>query len=264
MGTSDDSANAAVTFDLWQTLVFENDGTAISMVRREARSEQMVQRLSQFGVELELSVVRESFNSLSSEITAGHDDGYDAPYEDWIKILVERLAPELAEQIGSAEIAHIGKLVDQTFLDTPPKLLDGTKELLGELKKRGLKIGLISNTGLTSPQTYSKWFAQLGILDGFDFLAFSNGQSVAKPDAAIFEITLTNLGVDANRSLHVGDNMHTDVAGAAAVGMSTVWVCGGTNSPVVTNVEPNYSVDSAIELPAIVDEWLASLNSCPS
>ena len=261
MGTLTNSTNAAVTFDLWQTLVFENDRTAISMVRREARSEKMVQQLSRFGVKIELSVVREGFNSLSSEITAGHDDGCDAPYEDWIKILVERLAPELAGQISSAEIAHIGKLVDQTFLDIPPKLLDGTKELLSELKKRGLKIGLISNTGLTSPQTYNKWFSQQGILDGFDFLAFSNEQSVAKPDAAIFEITLTNLGVDANRSLHVGDNMHTDVYGAAAVGMSTVWVSGGTNSPVETNTKPNYSVDSVIELPAIVEEWFASLGS---
>jgi len=258
LGASDDSTNAAVTFDLWQTLVFEADGTATSTVRRDARSKQTVQRLSQLGVELELSVVRESFNSLSSEITAGHDDGFDAPYEEWIAILIERLAPELAGKIDSTEIAHIGKLVDQTFLDTPPQLLDGTKELLGELKNRGLKIGLISNTGLTSPQTYSEWFSEHGILDGFDFLAFSNGQSVAKPDAAIFEVTLTNLGIDASRSLHVGDNMHTDVAGAAAVGMSTVWVRGGTNSPVETTIKPNYTVDSAIELPAIVDDWLVS------
>lgn len=231
------------------------------MVRREARSELTVQRLGQLGVELEFAEVREAFNALSNEITAGHDHGHDAPYEDWIKILVDRLAPGLAAQIGSGEVANIGKLVDQTFLDTLPKLLEGTKELLGELKNRGLKIGLISNTGLTSPQTYSEWFEQQGILEGFDFLAFSNGQSIAKPDAAIFEVTLAELGVDAKRSLHVGDNKHTDVAGAAAVGMSTVWVRGGTNSPVETTIEPNYSVDSAIELPAIIDEWLASLDS---
>ncbi|MBT3995730.1 MAG: HAD family hydrolase [Chloroflexi bacterium] len=258
MDASADSTNAAVTFDLWQTLVFEADGTATSMVRRDARSKQMVRRLSQLGAGLEISVVRDAFNALSSEITAGHDHGFDAPYEDWISILVDRLAPGLAEQIDSTEIAHIGKLVDQTFLDTPPKLLDGTRELLSELRNRGLKIGLISNTGLTSPQTYETWFARHEILEGFDFLAFSNGQSVAKPDAAIFEITLSNLGVNAKRSLHVGDNMHTDVAGAAAVGMSTVWVRGGTNSPVETTIKPNYTVDSAIELPAIVDDWLVS------
>jgi HAD superfamily hydrolase (TIGR01549 family) len=261
LSTSTSSKNAAVTFDLWQTLVFEADGTSTSMVRRESRSELMVQRLSQLGVELELSAAIETFNVLSNEITAGHDHGNDAPYEDWIKILVDKLAPGLAAQISSGEIVNIGKLVDQTFLDTPPKLLEGTKELLGELKNRGLKIGLISNTGLTSPQTYETWFAQRGILKGFDFLAFSNGQSVAKPEPAIFEVTLANLGVKAKRSIHVGDNMHTDVAGAAAVGMSTVWVRGGTNSPVETNIEPNYSVDSVIELPAIVDEWLASLDS---
>ena len=96
---------------------------------------------------------------------------------------------------------------------------------------------------------------------GLIFLRSRTGQSVAKPDAEIFEITLANLGVNAKRSLHVGDNMHTDVAGAAAIGMLTVWVRGGTNSPVETTIKPNYTVDSAIELPAIVDEWLASLDS---
>ena len=62
------------------------------------------------------------------------------------------------------------------------------------------------------------------------------------------------------RALHIGDNMHTDVAGAAAVGMSTGWVRGGIDSPVNTSYDPDYTIDSMVELLPAVDRWLATLD----
>ena len=248
-----------MTFDLWQTLIFEVDGSATSHLRREARTGLTASELGRLGVDVEIDVIRDAFKTLSEEITGGHDHGFDQPYEDWISILVERLAPGLSERVGSDAVTEIGRLVDHTFIDSPPVLLDGSTEMLRDLAGRGLRIGLISNTGLTSPQTYEVWFKQLGIFEYFDFLAFSNGQSVAKPDPAIFRTTVTELGVIESHALHVGDNLHTDVAGAAAVGMSTVWVRGGISSPVETTVKPNYAVDSIREMPSVVDNWLTTL-----
>ncbi|MBC8452837.1 MAG: HAD family hydrolase [Chloroflexi bacterium] len=175
-------------------------------------------------------------------------------------MLIERLAPGLEDRVGRAEVMNMGRLIDRTFIESPPRLLDGAADVLRELVGRGLKIGLISNTGLTSPATYNEWFAQLGILDSFDFLAFSNAQQVAKPAPAIFETTLAEINVIASRGLHIGDNLHTDVGGAAAVGMSTVWVRGGISSAVATDVEPNFSIDSILELPGVIDDWLYSLD----
>lgn len=45
-----------------------------------------------------------------------------------------------------------------------------------------------------------------------------------KPEAAIFHRALTTLGVDPRRVLHVGDSLHSDVSGAARLGITTAWL----------------------------------------
>lgn len=253
------SSGFGVTFDLWQTLIFEADGYANSMERRDARTKYVVRELERLGEPIETEVVRDGFRVLSEEITSGHDSGHDAQFEEWVSILIERFVPGLEKRVGTDEILNMSRLIDQTFIEAPPVLLGGTKDVFRALTDRGVKIGLISNTGLTSPQMYRQWFDQLGILEDFSFLGFSNQQEVSKPEAAIFEATLDGMGVEAKRGLHVGDNLHTDVGGAAAVGMSTVWVRGGINSPMETTAEPDFQADSILEMPAIVDEWMSSL-----
>ena len=166
----------------------------------------------------------------------------------------------LADRIGEDGLKTFAEVIDQSFIDSPPQLLGGADDLLASLSSRGLKIGLISNTGLTSPATYRDWFSQIGILDRFEYLAFSNGEAVAKPNRKIFDNTLTALGVLPERTLHVGDNLHTDVAGAAAIGMSTVWVRGGFETPVHTETEPDYTVNSVLELEPVVEQWLQTLD----
>jgi putative hydrolase of the HAD superfamily len=46
----------------------------------------------------------------------------------------------------------------------------------------------------------------------------------SKPDARIFAHLLRAAGVDAAQVLHVGDDPHADVQGAAAAGMQAVWL----------------------------------------
>lgn len=250
-----------ITFDLWQTLIFEVDGYANSKARRTARTERVVSELARNGVDLDRDVVRQAFADLSAEITSGHDHGLDRQFESWVSILIERLVPGFEDRAGKSAVARIAELIDATFVESPPVPLDGSDQVLSELVDAGHKIGLISNTGLTSPQMYRSWFADIGVLDYFDFLGFSNQQEVSKPDARIFMGTLEELGVTPERALHVGDNLHTDIGGAAAVGMSTAWVRGGITSPVELTAQPDYSVDSIIELPEIVEKWSQKLSS---
>lgn len=50
---------------------------------------------------------------------------------------------------------------------------------------------------------------------------------VEKPDPALFEWALREAGVPAERAVHVGNRLDTDVRPARAVGLSTVWVLRG-------------------------------------
>lgn len=245
-----------VTLDLWQTLIFEADGSANSGVRGDLRTERTVKGLAEHGIDVDREAVKTQFTKLSVEITSGHDEGVDRHFEKWIRLLIGRLVPGAEEKIGLEAIDAIGVEIDRTFVVSPPHFLDGTHEVLRQLRDRGAKVGLISNTGLTSQDMYREWFEVTGVLDLFDTTTFSNEQAVSKPNPAIFEACIDGLGTKSANTLHVGDNMHTDVAGAARLGMSTVWVEGGTNSPVQTDVSPDYSVASILELPEILDRWL--------
>jgi len=52
-------------------------------------------------------------------------------------------------------------------------------------------------------------------------------RSLGKPDPAIYGPILDVLGVSLDRVLAVGDSLRTDIAGAAAAGLSSCWVLSG-------------------------------------
>lgn len=55
---------------------------------------------------------------------------------------------------------------------------------------------------------------------------------VAKPDATVFQHALSQLGVDSDRAVMVGDSISKDVDGALAAGLGAVWVNrSGRSSP---------------------------------
>lgn len=58
----------------------------------------------------------------------------------------------------------------------------------------------------------------------FDLIVTSEAARSYKPQRRIFEAALGELGVAANQAVHVGDSPEADVAGAAVVGLHTVWV----------------------------------------
>ena len=49
-------------------------------------------------------------------------------------------------------------------------------------------------------------------------------RSIGKPDPAIYQPVLQSLGLPVGRVLAVGDALHTDIAGAAAVDVAACWV----------------------------------------
>lgn len=59
-----------------------------------------------------------------------------------------------------------------------------------------------------------------------------------KPHPAVFRRMLAALDVAPERALMVGDNLHTDIAGAAAMGISTLWITGGVHGADLAAADP--------------------------
>ena len=100
------------------------------------------------------------------------------------------------------------------------------------------------------------------MLGHFEELTFSNEIACAKPNPIIFNDTLDSMDAAAEQSLHIGDNLLTDISGAAAVGMQTGWISGHDDREPM--VEPDFTLDSINKLPSVVDDWLSNLHGLES
>jgi putative hydrolase of the HAD superfamily len=92
---------------------------------------------------------------------------------------------------------------------------------LADLRDRGLKLGLISNT-FVGGAIHDRHLEQHGLLDLFPVRVYSSEVGYRKPDARIFQIALDQLDVTAREAMFVGDLVKTDMVGARGMGMTTV------------------------------------------
>ena len=109
----------------------------------------------------------------------------------------------------------------------------------------GMRIGLISNTGMTPGATFRTYLADNGMLDYFDTLTFSDEVRLSKPAKEIFLLTLRSMNAEPGKTVHVGDSVLNDVAGAKKCGIRTVWITGFSerDDPDDPATEPDETVD---------------------
>ena len=73
--------------------------------------------------------------------------------------------------------------------------------------------------------------AASGLSVYFDAVVVSADLGIAKPDAAVFEHTLSLLGVAPSRAVMVGDSITKDIDGALRAGLKAVWVNRNGSAP---------------------------------
>lgn len=62
-----------------------------------------------------------------------------------------------------------------------------------------------------------------------------------KPAAGIFQHALAATGWDPTRVIHVGDSLHSDVAGAGPLGITTAWVCRADRIKDIGEARPDHT-----------------------
>lgn len=144
--------------------------------------------------------------------------------------------------------AFLGPIFEraQPNLDAP--------RVLAELRRRGVKTGIVSNTPWGSPAV--AWRAELdrhGLLDKVDAVVFCVDVGWRKPHPAPFGRALELLSVPAREAAFVGDDPRWDVAGAERAGLRPILL-----SPDVGTREPPCTVIRHL------GEVLASIDAVPS
>jgi putative hydrolase of the HAD superfamily len=89
---------------------------------------------------------------------------------------------------------------------------------LDALRRKDLKLGLVSDCSMDVPKTWS----QSPLASRLDVLVFSCVAGMRKPDPRIYLKACTALGVAPQRCLYVGDGCSHELTGARALGMRPV------------------------------------------
>ena len=119
------------------------------------------------------------------------------------------------------------------------ELYDDALPVLRDLRARGLRLGLVSNTS-RDLGTFVRHFG----LDVDGWIA-SGSHGKVKPSPLIFEAALELIGVEAADAVMVGDSIEDDVEGARSVGMRAVLVDRTGRYPDVPE-----RIESLSDLPA--------------
>ena len=146
-------------------------------------------------------------SSTAEELAKGRDLSNDRHREVWIALYGEAGCDALAAGL-SAELYALTVSAEswEAFPDTLPTLK--------ALHERGLRIGIVSDTGFDLRPAMDR----LGLSPYLDTVVMSYEQGVCKPATSPFLTACEDLKAEPARTLMVGDNPLTD-SGAVAAGM---------------------------------------------
>ncbi len=122
--------------------------------------------------------------------------------------------------------------------------------LVKELKKRGYRTGLISNT--VSPTMVPAELREADIYDDFEVIVMSSEERLRKPDPAIFKLSCKRAGVEPEKCIYIGDAPDRDVEGPRKAGFAAIVIIKGEKYDPDKDTgpmrEPDVVVDSLEEL----------------
>ena len=215
----------AVLFDLYDTLAYLS-----SEVIQEARRE--LARLASVDAEAWAKVWRA--NAMDRML------GKLGGMEDQIRLMLRGLGAdppaELIVDLAERENRAWGRAVT---------LYPEALPTLRELKRRGYKLGLVSNCSCQAGAVIH----QLGLAELMDALVLSCDVGVAKPDTAIFLHACQALEVEPTECMFVADGAFTELDAAKALGMVAVKIEQAHQSgDYGTSTSFDHKIDSLAEV----------------
>ncbi len=128
----------------------------------------------------------------------------------------------LVPEFPAEKVAPLGAELTYQFRQSMGRrvVVDGGREVVAELQKRGYVLGIISN--LIGTREIPEWLEAEGFGSYFEAVVLSSVMGKRKPDPEIYIEAARKAGVEPTRCAYVGDNLKRDVTGTRAAGFGTV------------------------------------------
>ena len=217
----------AVLFDLGNTLVNERD----------------FNRIERLALESGLAVDAEGLAHAYPEVLEEYDRGGATMDPDafWAAV-AQRCAP------ASFDRASLTRFVRAVQADAAPvEVFSDVGLCLEELASRKMAFGVVTNG--RDEASARRVLEQARLAGFFPVVVASGTEGFSKPDPRIFRRALERLGARPEETIYVGDLANVDTRGAAAAGLTAVWLhregTGWIDDPP--------EITSLLELPGWID-----------
>ena len=239
-------------FDLFDTLVdlYMENLPAVEIRGQRLRSthralhDVIVQR-----ADVDFESFADALRSVDRELRGrAYAEGREVPTIERFGALARSLDLDDPELAGELTAVHMQGIFEQA------RFLSHHVGVLKELST-GRRLGVCSN--FSHAPTAHRVLEAARLHVDLATVVISEGVGYRKPRPEIFEAALAELGVPAEETVHVGDNLDADVDGASRVGMRTVWITRRVADAQAalaahTGAEPTWIVDDLAEVPALI------------
>jgi putative hydrolase of the HAD superfamily len=176
-----------------------------------------------------------------------------------------RLWDEAATSRRSASVRHMFQLAGVEMTEPllasyveawrPHTITDPeVPELLGHLRARGVRIGVLSNT-MWPRSWHEDVFRRDGVLELIDGAVYTSEIAWTKPHPEAFAAAMAAIGVtDPAGCVFVGDRPYDDVHGAKGAGMRAVLI-PNDGVPGYDAAVPDAVITKLSDLRSLIDEW---------
>lgn len=123
-----------------------------------------------------------------------------------------------------------------------------------------LPLAVWSNTRNAAEAAVRKWLERAGLNRRFVSVITSVDAGARKPAPQFFQYALAQAGVRKEDVLFVGNQLNTDILGAEAFGIRTVWLSLSAYRSVddeACHAKPTYTIKTLDDLPALVQRLSA-------
>jgi putative hydrolase of the HAD superfamily len=179
-----------------------------------------------------------------------------AERELWLLAEQAHRSATMAELFARARVSASDEFLASYYAAWDPHTLTDpdVPPLFTELRRRGIKVGVLSNT-MWPRDAHERIFFRDQVFDLIDGAVYSSEIPWVKPHPEAFRAAMTAIGVtDPASCVFVGDRPYDDVHGAKSAGMRAVLV-PNKSVPGYDGATPDAVITRLAELPSYLDIW---------
>jgi len=233
----------ALSFDFWYT-IGQYETEEEWKRQDQIRVKEFSQILTEYGVDITEAQTERALEDVGAECEA---ERLKTEMEISSREVVSRFLTRLGirKQVAGG-LSELLRSFDEALLKVKIVAEPQAIEVLVELKRRGYRLALLSNT--SHGHIIRRIMDREGLSPFFDHLLYTDEIGPRKPNPQAFRILLDRVDTESKETAHIGDRLELDVLGARRSGIRSVLYASNRDTCYNGLPRPHFCIHSLGEL----------------